>query len=119
MQVITKTLELAEKDYYIAHVGVVNALKGGSLSKMEMLVFAGFLYAIAIHGAENAFQINGRKSAKEFVGTTSPAIISNHIRSLRDKKWILGEDNKLEIPTYLIPESDWQGYKLKLVNNRL
>lgn len=111
MNVIGKSLELGKVSYYIKHLDIIDAFLPYSLTKREREVLGNFM---AI-GSDYVFDKESRKVVMDRCGLDFGGL-SNYIRSLRRKGVLRKDGGRYVIMDYVIPNSDYQGYKFKIVN---
>ena len=114
MEVITKTLRLEKIEYYITHLSIVNCVLPVKLTPKEIEVLAWFM---SFDGdmAKDRFGTKAKKTVRIAMTLTHQGL-SNYMRSLADKKFLLERDGKMEILPILHPNKDKQKYMLTLQN---
>jgi DNA-binding MarR family transcriptional regulator len=121
MEQIKKLLQLPKHEYYEAHLQIINPVLPVKLTPKEIEVLAAFM---SLEGslAEYRFGPAGKKAVMKRLNLT-PQGLSNHMRELKSKEFILeakDEEDKdtgiINILPLLIPEKSEQVYMFKLVN---
>lgn len=115
MSDIKKQLRLDREEYFKVHLSIVNCFLPIKLTPMEIEVVSSF---IALSGdiAKDRFGTTAKKIVREKL-KISPAGMSNYIKTLRDKGFIISNSEKeLDILPILFPEEKEQLYLFKLIN---
>lgn len=115
MEIISKTVSgLSELDYFTLHLQLINPLlRPVHLTSKEIEVLAAFMSFKNPIGGDR-FGTSYRGEVKKQLGLSSGGL-SNHIRSLSEKGAIYkGEDDLLQIRTFLFPEEQVQKYNFKI-----
>ena len=111
MQIIKKQLNLSPFDYYSTHLKIINPLLPVNLTTKEIELLANFMMLTGSI-SEERFGPTGKKIIMSKMNISS-AGISNYLRSLKQKGFIIGND----ILSILYPEERQQGYNFKLIKN--
>lgn len=115
---IQKTLRLSKVDYYETHLAFLNAVLpvAGRLTPMELKVLAKFM-SFDEDIPMGRFGTYARGLVKEAFENMSTASLSNYIKYLKNKRFIIERENNLYlIPIIQIPASE-QVYTFKIINN--
>lgn len=116
MKTIRKLLKLSKQEYYKKHLLIINPLLPQQVTTKEAEILGAFM---SLDGelAKDPFGTTGRKLVRESTGT-SPGGLGNHLRSLKEKRFILETNNELHFIPQLIPAKNGQEYNFKLeINN--
>lgn len=115
MNEVKKKLKLKRMDYYIVHLSLVNCVLPVKLTPMEIEVMASFL---ALQGdiTEDRFGASARKKVKKERNISS-AGLSNYIRELKRKGFLIEKGATLTILPILFPQDKEQDYHFKLMND--
>lgn len=113
MKVIQKQLKLGKEQYYIKHLSIVNVFLPTELTPKEIEVIANFM---SLEGdiAKERFGTSARKLVMEQMNI-SPGGLGNYMKSLKNKGFIIENDDSTTILPILHPDSTEQGYMFKLV----
>lgn len=116
MKPLIKSLTLSDKEFFITHIHIVNALLPVKLSQKEIEVLAVFMSFTGTL-AQDRFSTTGKKMVKEILNL-SPQSLWNYIKSLKEKKLVYPNgQNKLEIMPILFPQNrNQQKYIIQLTN---
>lgn len=112
MKVIKKTLSLPENEYYKIHLELVNTCLPVRMSKRELEVISVFMRINSLI----RFESKGKKIVKKELNL-SDGSLGNHLRSLRDKGFILNVEGEEIILPILFPEGNEQVYNFIIKNN--
>ena len=114
MNPITKLLRLAKYEYYEMHLSIISPFLPERLTTMEIKVLSRFM---ALEGdiAIYRFGSTARKVVKENLELTT-AGLSNYMRTLTEKKFLVHNGDLIEILPILFPEKQEQTYMFKLLN---
>jgi len=117
MPIIQKTLQKSGKEYYKTHLNIINEFIPTRLTEKEIDVLACFMSLEPSIIEEDMFNTLARKMVKEQLDNLSAASLSNHLRSLIDKGYLIKNEitNRLKIIDNLFPHDTMQGYQFKLV----
>lgn len=124
---IKKALELPKLDYYETHLSLINCLlpKHGigildqkeislRLIPMEIKLLASFIMLEGVTD-EYRFSPQAKKTIMKQLGL-SPAGLSNYLRSLTNKGYLIEVDGSLRIWNKLQADKEQQLYMFKLIN---
>lgn len=117
MEIIRKALELKGKDYYSMHLRIINPFLKERLTGTEIDILASFMSLAPEVTAGDIFNTYARKVVKGSLDKMSSGSLSNHIRSMKDKK-VLDEHpvtGRITIKSFLIPQRNGQGYQFKIL----
>lgn len=116
MNIIQKSKELEGSQYYKLHLHVINGFLHSLLTDIEIDVLATFMSLPLDVSRGDVFNTYARKVAREKLNMSASSI-SNHLRSLQEKKYIMKEElsNRLYIVSYLLPSKDVQGYQFRII----
>ena len=111
---IKKALRLSNTNYCKAHLSIVNCILPEKMTPKEIEVVACFM---ALDGSLEHYRFNsiGRKIVMDKLDI-SPGGLSNYIKSLLEKGFLVRENKITKILPLLIPEKTEQIYLLKLIN---
>lgn len=114
MQPIQKTLKLNKEKYYETHLAIINSLLPIKMTDMEIKVIARFM---SFRGdiAAQRFGASAKKIVKEQLDLSS-AGLSNYMRSLTEKGFLIKKADDIVILPILIPAQEEQVYMFKLIN---
>lgn len=114
MQEIKKLLRLPKPEYYQTHLSLINPILPVKMTPKEIEVLAAFM---GLEGdiSQYRFGPSAKKLVMREVGIT-PAGLSNYLRTLTDKKFLIKTGDITTILPILYPEEGEQFYKFKLVN---
>lgn len=110
MKKVSKTISLDSSNYYRVHLELINPILPVRLSDRELLVLS------CMMGVGDCFSKEGRKKVREKMGLSFGSL-TNYIRQLKDKGFILGEDGDYRINGLIVPNGDSQEYYFKIVRN--
>lgn len=114
MNPIMKKLELSRAAYYEAHLNIINGILPIKLTPKEVEVLARFMsFEGEITGER--FGTSARKLVKESL-KLSDGGLSNYMKSLTQKGYLLLADGRLTLNELLIISDKEQGYMFKIVN---
>lgn len=115
MNEIVKQLKLEKLEYFETHLSIVNCFLPIKLTPMEIKVLSSFM---SLNGdiAKDRFGTSAKKLVRTHLGNMSPASMSNYIKDLKEKGFLLEEGNTLSILPILFPKGDEQLYMFKLTN---
>jgi DNA-binding MarR family transcriptional regulator len=115
---IAHTLKLKKEEYYITHLRIVNALLPAKLTEKELEVLSCFMSLDEKLIDENYFNVLARKKVRLRLNL-SQAGLSNHLKGMITKKFLLKNEKTglITIQPFLLPDSNSQLYKLKLIRN--
>lgn len=115
MEIRRKISRLLPQKYFEVNLILTNAFLNPQMTKTEIEILAYFL-SLREKGVEDIFNTYSRSVVKREMGDMSSASLSNHLRSLRNKEYILKDEetNRLKIVEFLIPNDDIQRYDLIL-----
>lgn len=111
---IKKGVRLPKNQYYETHLSLINCLLPVKLTPMEITVLSRFM---ALEGdiALHRFGSSAKKIVKDDL-ELSTAGMSNYMRSLTEKKFLIKKGDIIEILPILFPKKEEQSYMFKLVN---
>jgi len=114
MLTIKKALHLSNLDYYKTHLSIINCILPHTITPKEIEVMAGFM---ALEGdiAVYRFGPTAKKIIMKQVDI-SVSGLSNYIKSLTNKGFLIERGDMTDILPILMPEKEEQIYSLKLVN---
>lgn len=102
--------------YYLVHLGLINCVVDNKLSEKELEVLGHFMALDKNITGTDMFNTYARKLVKQNLGEMSSASLSNHLKILKEKGYVVEDDlGRLKIVDYLFPEETWQGYQIKLI----
>lgn len=105
---------LSNYDYHVKHLEILNPVLPAQLTKKEIEVLAGFMSLEGDLVKEDRFGTQARKTIREKLDM-SPGGLGNHLKQLKNKFFIYeGENGKLMIKSFLIPNDKVQGYQFKI-----
>lgn len=115
MEIRRKISRLLPQKYFEVNLILTNAFLSPQMTKTEIEILAYFL-SLREKGVEDIFNTYSRSVVKREMGNMSSASLSNHLRSLRNKEYILKDEetNRLKIVEFLIPNDNIQRYDLIL-----
>lgn len=114
--IIKKTLELENQEYYEKHLQVINAVLPEQMTPKEIEVLASFMALEGEMAEEDRFGTYCRKKVKSLKNLSNGGL-ANYIRILKEKGFIkVGESGEYEIPFFLFPQPTAQQYEFKIVN---
>ena len=63
------------------------------------------------------FNTYARKLVKETLKGMSAGSLSNHLKSMIDKGFLVKDEitNRISVKEFLLPEDDWQGYQFRII----
>jgi len=96
---------LQEDEYYRTHLGIINNFIPVKMTNREIDVLAAFMVVDNLI----RFETKGKRLVKSALGLSNGSL-GNHLKRLRDKKFIIKLDNSEIIPNIFFPESDIQYY---------
>lgn len=121
MQVITNVIKVNNYDYYIKYLEIMNIILPDDkfpdkLSSKEIKVLAAFMYQDKNLIEDDMFNGVVRKKVMDKLNL-KPGGLGNHLKSMIEKKFLVKNDitKKITVKSFLIPENNNQGYRLKLV----
>lgn len=121
MQVITNVIKVNNYDYYIKYLEIMNIILPDDkfpdkLSSKEIEVLAAFMYQDKNLIEDDMFNGVVRKKVMDKLNL-KPGGLGNHLKSMIEKKFLMKNDitKKITVKSFLIPENNNQGYRLKLV----
>lgn len=121
MQVITNVIKVNNYDYYIKYLEIMNIILPedkfpDKLSSKEIEVLAAFMYQDKNLIEDDMFNGVVRKKVMDKLNL-KPGGLGNHLKSMIEKKFLVKNDitKKITVKSFLIPENNNQGYRLKLV----
>lgn len=116
MKPLMKSLTLNEKEFFVTHMHVVNALLPVKLSQKEIEVLAVFMSFTGTI-ASDRFSTTGKKMVREILGLSAQSLW-NYVNSLKAKKLVIPDDDgKLTILPILFPQNrSEQKYIIKITN---
>lgn len=106
MRKVSKVVTLSGNTYYKVHLQLINPVLPVKLSDKELDVLSYFLMF-------GDLSRESRKVVREKLGMSFGSL-TNHIRHLKEKGFILGND---ELNSLIVPDGKSQEYVFKLVNN--
>lgn len=111
--IIKKTLELENQEYYEKHLQVINAVLPEQMTSKEIEVLASFMALEGEIAEEDRFGTYCRKKVKSLKNLSNGGL-ANYIRILKEKGFIkVGENGEYEIPFFLFPQPTAQQYEFK------
>lgn len=113
MKVIQRVFELSQVEYYQTHLKIINTVLPLNITDKEIEVLSHFMVLPPEILKYDNFNSLARSRVKESLNL-SDAGLSNHIKSLRNKKFVRAEGKNLFIEKALIPDNSKQGYNLIL-----
>jgi hypothetical protein len=115
---IQKVINTDNYEFYVTHLSLVNALLKEKLVNKEIEVLASFLALDENITKDDVFNTLARKNVKDKFNLSAGGL-SNHLRSLIDKKILYKDEvtNKISIMSFIIPDKRVQFYNFKLINN--
>lgn len=118
MRIITKLIKVSNYDYYVKHLEFLNVLFPVKLSQKEIEVLAAFMAQDKKLIEEDMFNTIVRKKVMKQLNL-SPGGLGNHLEKMLTKGFLSKNEitKKITIQKYLLPESNGQGYRLKLVKD--
>ena len=115
MKILRAQKKLPGIDYYTTHLNILNCFLETKLSDKEVEVLANFMNLDKNITGNDMFNTYARRLAKDSMKEMSAASLSNHIKTLKEKKYIEKDSvGRLKIVNYLFPEETFQGYQLKI-----
>lgn len=114
MKPIAKTLRLDKIEYYVTHLSIINCLLPVKLTQKEIEVLAWFMSFDGIL-ANDRFGTTARKIVRQELSISHQGL-SNYLKSLVQKKFLIEDGEQYKILSILHPNKDEQGYMLKLIN---
>lgn len=111
---IRKLLKLEKGDYYETHLALVNCVLPVKMTPMELKVLAAFM---ALEG--DIALVRFGPSAKKIVMRQlelSPSGMSNYMKQLVDKGFLIERGDTINILPILIPKPNKQDYHFRLQN---
>jgi DNA-binding MarR family transcriptional regulator len=114
MKPIFKTLKLDKIEYYVTHLSIINCVLPTKLTPKEIEVLAWFM---SFDGdiARDRFGTTAKKIVRESLNISHQGL-SNYMKSLSDKKFLLEQNGNTSILPLLHPDKNEQTYFLKLIN---
>jgi hypothetical protein len=114
MREIRKYLQLEEDQYYEVHLSLINCILPVKLTPKEIEVLSAFM---SLKGdiAKHRFGPSAKKIVMQRLGL-SPAGLSNHMRSLVNKQFLIETGDIIEVWSLLMPEQNEQLYMFRLQN---
>lgn len=109
--VISKTLRLGLLDYYKKHLHIINHILPVQMTDREIEVLSCFMSLN--RGDIDLFSTSVRRIVMDKLGLSAGGL-SNYIRQLKGKGFIIEEGDKLVILGILVPDSGSQLYSFKL-----
>lgn len=111
MKIISKSISLDSYNYYKKHLYIINPMLPVQMTDKEIEVLSVFM---SFKGdlAKEPFSTTGRKIVMNKL-SLSHGGLSNYIRQLKDKGFIIGK-SYLHILPLLIPEPNTQMYNFKI-----
>lgn len=115
MNIIRKTLNLTQEEYYEKHLLIINHILPIQMTPKEAKVLAAFM---SLDGdiAEDPFGTSGRKIVKRKLKISSGGL-GNYLDQLKKKGFISVIGKNLKMLPILKPNRENQGYQFKLINN--
>jgi len=114
MDTITKSLGLEGIEYYVTHLTIVNCLLPVKMTPMEVKVLAWFM-SFTGELFSDRFGATGKKIVREKLSLSHQGL-SNYVRTLIEKKFLIERNGQLTIFPLLFPEINQQSYMIKLKN---
>lgn len=114
MSNIIKTLRLEMFEYYTTHLSIVNCLLPVKITNKEIEILSLFMCFDGIL-EDDRFGTTAKKMIREKLGLSHQGL-SNYITSLKEKKLLSIENEKIKILPILHPNREEQAYMIKLVN---
>lgn len=115
MKPIVKTLKLGKIEYYITHLSIVNSLLPVKLTPKEIEVLAWFMSFDYFE--KERFGTTTRKIVRAELNISHQGL-SNYLKSLTMKKFLVEREYGFDILPVLFPAKDQQTYMLKLINTQ-
>lgn len=115
MKIIQQAFKVENEKYFIMHLGIINAVLPVKLTDKELEILASFMSLDKNIIEDSYFNPVARKKVLKKVGV-SPAGLSNHIKSMIDKGFLVKNNitNFISIKDFLLPEDEEQGYQFKI-----
>lgn len=112
MEVIYKTIKLKKLDYYKTHLSIINPVLPIQMTPREIDILASFMN---LEGdiAQQRFGTTAKKIIMAELGL-KPSNLSNFIRDLLKKGFLIKKIDNIEIWPLLLPEPNKQQYQFKL-----
>ena len=119
MKALSKTMRISQKDFYVRHLKIVNALLPVEMTNREIEILGGFISLKGDLVNEDRFNSFARKMVRDNLNIKKPQTITNFLRSMVSKGYISKtDDGKYEISKFLFPTNESsQEYSFKLVVN--
>lgn len=122
MKIISTVLKVEKRDYYIKHLEMLNIILPSSkfpekLTNKEIQVLAEFMSQDKNLIEEDMFNGVVRKKVMLQLNNMKPGGLGNHLKSMIEKKFLEKNEitKKIKLKSFLYPEDNHQGYRLKLV----
>lgn len=117
MKVIQKELRVEPGQYYLIHLNIINSVFPTKLTEKEIEVLAGFMALDKTITGVDMFNTYARKLVKETLKGMSAGSLSNHLKSMIDKGFLVKDEitNRISVKEFLLPEDDWQGYQFRII----
>lgn len=117
MSIITKTLKLSKKDFYMKHLLIINHILPVQMSTKQAEVLAAFISLEGVLG-EHKFSTLGRKLVMQEL-RLDPGGLGNYLRFFKENNYISknNETKEYKINAILIPSEKEQIYQFKLISN--
>lgn len=114
MKEIKKLLQVSREDYFEIHLSLLNCILPVKMTPREIEVISAFM---SLEGdiAEFRFGTSGKKIVRERLEISS-AGLSNFMRSLINKGFLVKRGDLISFFPILIPEENEQLYMFKLKN---
>lgn len=111
---IRKQLKLNKTEYFQTHLAIINCVLPIKLTPMEIKVLAAFM-SFTGDIANDRFGSTAKKMVKAELNITS-AGLSNYLKSLKEKTFLISKEDRYEILPILFPNFESQSYEFNLVN---
>lgn len=112
MKPIIKTLKLGKVEYYNTHLSIINSVLPVKLTPKEIEVLALFM---SLDFKVERFGTSARKIVRQELDISHQGL-SNYLKSLTMKGFLIEKEGDYEILPILFPAKDQQSYMLKLIN---
>ena len=114
MEILKKSLLLNEEDYFTTHLSIINPMLPKQLTPKELEVLGAFMSLKGDIASVDRFGTSCRKIVKNKLNLSDGGL-GNYIKSLRDKGFILKNDEDiLYVPQVLFADRNSQGYMFKI-----
>ena len=116
MKIIQKAIGLQGRDYYEAHLGIINNFLPYKMTPTHIKVLASFLNLDENITVDSMFNPLARKKVKEDLDNMSASALSNHLGALIKMGYLKKNEitGKITIVDFILPEEYIQFYQFKL-----